>query len=82
MASTIWLPLTDRSMSSHTQAQNVQVHKFICPGTLEERIDQLIESKVALAENVVGAGESWLTELSTDELRDIITLRAEAIEDD
>jgi SNF2 family DNA or RNA helicase len=35
----------------------------------------LIESKKALAESVVGAGESWLTELSTDELRDVMQLR-------
>ncbi len=53
------------------------MHKFICAGTLEERIDELIESKKALAESVVGAGESWLTELSTDDLREIITLRRE-----
>jgi SNF2 family DNA or RNA helicase len=51
------------------------VHKFICAGTLEERIDALIESKKALAESVVGAGENWLTELSTDELRDVMQLR-------
>lgn len=55
----------------------MQVHKFVCAGTLEERIDGLIESKKALAESVIGAGESWLTELSTDELRDIMTLRKE-----
>jgi SNF2 family DNA or RNA helicase len=59
------------------QTRDVQVHKFICAGTLEERIDQLIESKKALAESVVGAGESWLTELSTDELRDIMALQRE-----
>jgi len=81
-----WNPAVENQATDRAyrigQTRNVQVHKFLCPGTLEERIDQLIESKVALAENVVGAGESWLTELSTDELRDIITLRAEAIEDD
>ncbi|MCG2769943.1 MAG: DEAD/DEAH box helicase [Anaerolineae bacterium] len=57
------------------QKRDVQVHKFICAGTLEEHIDALIESKRALAESVVGAGEGWLTKLSTDELRDIMTLR-------
>ncbi len=81
-----WNPAVENQATDRAyrigQTRNVQVHKFICPGTLEERIDQLIESKVALAENVVGAGESWLAELSTEELRDIITLRAEAIEDD
>jgi SNF2 family DNA or RNA helicase len=59
------------------QTRDVQVYKYICAGTLEERIDALIESKKALAESVVGAGEGWLTELSTDELRDIIMLRQE-----
>jgi len=59
------------------QTRDVQVHKYICAGTLEEGIDELIESKKALAESVVGAGEGWLTELSTDELRDIIRLRRE-----
>jgi SNF2 family DNA or RNA helicase len=57
------------------QTRDVQVHKFLCAGTLEEHIDELIESKKALAKSVVGAGESWLTELSTDELRDVMQLR-------
>jgi SNF2 family DNA or RNA helicase len=57
------------------QTRDVQVHKFLCAGTLEERIDEMIESKKALAESVVGAGEGWLTELSTDELRDMMSLR-------
>ena len=64
------------------QARNVQVHKYICAGTLEEKIDALIESKQALAEQVIGAGESWLTELSNAELRDLLALRAEAVMDD
>jgi SNF2 family DNA or RNA helicase len=64
------------------QNRNVQVHKYICAGTLEERIDALIQSKQDLAEQVVGAGESWLTELSSAELRDLMTLRAEAVLDD
>ena len=50
---------------------------LICAGTLEERIDELIESKLALAESVGGAGENWLTELGTDELRDLMTLKEE-----
>ena len=58
------------------------MHKFICAGTLEERIDALIESKQALAEQVVGAGETWLTELTSAELRDLLALRAEAVLDD
>ncbi len=63
------------------QTRNVQVRKFVCSGTLEERIDEMIEAKRALAENVFGGGEGWLTELSTEELRDIFRLRAGAVAD-
>jgi SNF2 family DNA or RNA helicase len=64
------------------QTKDVQVHKFICLGTLEERIDAQIEHKLALAESVVGAGEQWLAEMSNDELRDLVTLRREVVEED
>ncbi|WP_425058861.1 RNA polymerase-associated protein RapA [Sporomusa carbonis] len=63
------------------QAKNVQVHKFICTGTLEDKIDAMIERKKELAGQVVGTGEGWLTELSTAELRDILALSQEAIGD-
>jgi len=59
------------------QTRDVQVHKFLCAGTLEERIDELIESKKALADSVVSSGEAWLTELSTTELRELMALRRE-----
>ncbi len=61
------------------QTRNVQVHKFVSIGTLEEAIDDLIESKRSLAQAIVGSGESWLTELSTDELRKLVTLRRESV---
>jgi len=81
-----WNPAVENQATDRAyrigQTQNVQVHKFICPGTLEERIDMVIESKMALADNVVGTGEGWLTELSTEDLRDLIALRAETVEDD
>jgi SNF2 family DNA or RNA helicase len=64
------------------QTQNVQVHKFVCGGTLEERIDAMIEGKRALAAQVLGAGESWLTELSTSQLRDLVALRHEEVSND
>jgi len=74
-----WNPAVEQQATDRAfrigQTRNVQVHKYICGGTLEENIDQLIESKRALAESVVASGESWLTELSTDELRQILTLR-------
>ena len=61
------------------QRKDVQVRKFICVGTLEERIDTMIEEKKALAERIVGTGESWLTELSVAELREVIALSPEAV---
>ena len=57
------------------QKRNVQVHKFVTTGTLEEMIDDMIESKKGLAQAVVGSGEGWLTEMSTDELRKAVSLR-------
>ncbi|GAB7048952.1 DEAD/DEAH box helicase [Catenuloplanes indicus] len=61
------------------QRKNVQVRKFICTGTLEERIDEMIERKKALAEAVVGTGEDWITDLSTDALRDLFALDPSAV---
>ncbi|HRE01551.1 MAG TPA: DEAD/DEAH box helicase, partial [Ilumatobacteraceae bacterium] len=56
------------------QDHTVLVHKLVCQGTLEERIAQLIEDKRQLASSVLGGGETWLSELSTDDLRDLVTL--------
>ena len=64
------------------QDKRVQVHKFVCIGTLEERIDALLEQKRDLAANVVGRGEEWLTELSTDKLREVFALSREAVADE
>ncbi|GAA2348970.1 DEAD/DEAH box helicase [Saccharopolyspora halophila] len=61
------------------QRKDVQVRKLSCIGTLEDRIDQMIEEKKALAQLVVSSGENWLTELSTNELRDLVTLDREAV---
>jgi len=61
------------------QTRRVQVHKLVCLGTLEEKIDAMIESKRGVAEQVVGTGEGWLTELSTAELRQVLALRPEAV---
>ncbi|GAB3475184.1 DEAD/DEAH box helicase [Nocardiopsis coralliicola] len=61
------------------QRRDVQVRKLVCAGTLEERIDAMIERKKALAQTVVGTGEDWLTELSTEELRTAVQLGPEAV---
>jgi len=61
------------------QKRNVQVHKFLCVGTLEERIDMMIEQKKYLAQNIIGSGENWLTEMSTDQLKELFALSREAV---
>jgi len=61
------------------QRQVVQVHKFIAIGTLEERIDALLTRKREIADQVIGSGEGWISEMSDAELRDLVTLRAEAV---
>jgi SNF2 family DNA or RNA helicase len=61
------------------QSRNVQVRKFICAGTLEEKIDAMIERKKALASAVVGTGEDWITDLSNSDLRDLFALDPSAV---
>jgi SNF2 family DNA or RNA helicase len=61
------------------QKKNVFVHKFVAMGTLEERIDEMIEDKKKLAGAIVGADESWLTELDNDAFRKLIALNKSAI---
>jgi hypothetical protein len=60
------------------QTHRVQVHHLITLGTLEERIDRMLEDKRALTEAVISGGESWLTRLSTDELRALVSLGSDA----
>ena len=61
------------------QRKNVQVRKLTCVGTLEERIDQLIAQKRELAEQIVGSGEAWLTELDATQLRELVALGTDAM---
>ncbi len=61
------------------QERPVQVRKFMCTGTLEERIDEMIAGKRELAALTVGAGESWLSDLGDDEVFDLLALRDEAV---
>ncbi|MGD9890049.1 MAG: DEAD/DEAH box helicase [Dehalococcoidia bacterium] len=74
-----WNPAVENQATDRAfrigQRRDVQVHKYLCAGTFEETLDGLIEQKQALAEAIVGAGESWITEMSTSELRDLFTLR-------
>ncbi|WP_304455399.1 DEAD/DEAH box helicase [Nocardiopsis sp. YSL2] len=61
------------------QRRTVQVRKMICMGTLEERVDAMIERKKQLSDSVVGSGEQWLGELGVEELREVIRLAPEAV---
>lgn len=78
-----WNPAVENQATDRAfrigQKKNVFVHKFVCLGTLEEQIDQMIEQKKALAESVIGTGEAWLTELSNAALKELISLRQEAV---
>ncbi len=78
-----WNPAVENQATDRAfrigQKKNVQVHKFICVGTLEERIDQMIEQKKELAESIVGSGENWLTEMSTAQLKELFALSREAV---
>jgi superfamily II DNA or RNA helicase len=78
-----WNPAVEEQATDRAfrigQRKDVQVRKFVCVGTLEERIDAMIEEKKALAERIVGTGESWLTELSTADLRVVVSLSPEAV---
>jgi len=61
------------------QTKNVQVHKFVCIGTIEEHIDEMIRHKTELAGIVSGTGEEWITEMSTDRLRELFAMSREAV---
>ncbi|MGB5050709.1 MAG: DEAD/DEAH box helicase, partial [Caldilineaceae bacterium] len=81
-----WNPAVENQATDRAfrigQKRAVQVYKFVVAGTLEERINEMIESKQSLAESIVGSGEDWLSELDTDQLRDLLSLRREEIEDE
>jgi superfamily II DNA or RNA helicase len=61
------------------QTRAVQVHKLVCAGTVEEKIDRLLEQKRDLASKVVGGGEQWITELGVSELADLFALSEGAV---
>jgi hypothetical protein len=61
------------------QRRTVQVRKFVCAGTIEEKIAAMMRDKRGLADRVVGTGEQWLTELSTGQLADLFRLEEGAI---
>ncbi|QCT01090.1 SNF2-like protein [Paenibacillus algicola] len=74
-----WNPAVENQATDRAyrmgQTKDVQVHKFIALGTLEERIDEMLESKQQLSDNIITSSEGWITELSTEELKDLFTLK-------
>ncbi len=78
-----WNPAVENQATDRAfrigQRRDVQVRKLVCVDTIEERIDDMLSGKQELANLTVGAGENWITELSTDELRDLFALGAEAV---
>ena len=80
-----WNPAVENQATDRAfrigQKKRVQVHKFVCAGTLEESIDLMIERKRSIAENIVGSGENWITELSDAELHEMFALHKNAVRD-
>ncbi|MBS4190134.1 DEAD/DEAH box helicase [Bacillus sp. FJAT-49705] len=72
-----WNPAVENQATDRAyrigQKRFVHVHKFISTGTLEEKIDAMLEKKQSLNDQIIQS-ESWITELSTDELRDLVNL--------
>lgn len=74
-----WNPAVENQATDRAyrigQTERVMVHKLVCRGTIEEKIDAMIEGKKELAESVIGGGaEKWLTELNNDELLQMLRL--------
>jgi SNF2 family DNA or RNA helicase len=61
------------------QKRTVQVYKLLCAGTVEEKIDQMLDSKRDLASRVVGSGEAWITELDNSALHELFALAPNAV---
>ncbi len=78
-----WNPAVENQATDRAyrigQKQSVFVHKMITLGTLEEKIDQMIEDKRALADSIIGSDENWLTEIDNDQFRKLISLNHKAI---
>lgn len=78
-----WNPAVENQATDRAfrigQRRDVQVRKLVCVGTLEERIDTMIGTKQELADLAVGTGENWVTEMSTDQLGELLRLGEDAV---
>ena len=82
-----WNPAVENQATDRAfrigQKKNVLVHKFVCLGTIEEKIDALIESKKALTEDLLtGSGQINVTEMKDDELLRLVALDLDAVMED
>jgi non-specific serine/threonine protein kinase len=74
-----WNPAVENQATDRAyrigQKKNVLVHKFVCRGTIEERIDALLASKRGLAQEILAeSGEGWITELNREDLLRLVSL--------
>ena len=74
-----WNPAVENQATDRVfrigQEKNVMVHKFITKGTIEEKIDMMIDEKLKLSQNIIqSSGESWMTEMDNDQLMDLFKL--------
>ena len=78
-----WNPAVENQATDRAfrigQRRDVQVRKLVCVGTVEERIDALIARKRELADLAVGGGEGWVGDLGDEQLRELLSLGAEAV---
>ncbi|WP_437941792.1 DEAD/DEAH box helicase [Sorangium sp. So ce341] len=78
-----WNPAVEDQASGRAhrigQRSAVQVHKLVCAGTVEEKVDRMLEQKRDLAARVVGEGEAWITELDDASLRELFALSRDAV---
>jgi superfamily II DNA or RNA helicase len=79
-----WNPAVERQAIDRAyrigQSRNVQVHIFCCRGTLEERIDEMIQSKKEVADMVIESSDNWITELSDRDLQKLLSLAPGTLE--
>lgn len=78
-----WNPAVENQATDRAfrigQQENVHVFKLICQGTIEERIDKIIDGKQSLTDQIIGKGEGWVTEMNDDDIYDLIALRKKVL---